>query len=84
MPHDKSSDSAKVTRARKFAMGKSARSLSRLQNPDDAEQGEDMTLSAQTLVVMDSPDDDYFEQLEEMGMEVPKRPAERNKGQRRT
>lgn len=80
MPHDKSSDSAKVTRARRF----SARSLSRLRNPDDAEQGEDMTLSAQTLVVMDSPDDDYFEQLEEMGMEVPKRPAERNKGQRRT
>lgn len=60
-------------RVRSFARSKSPQTLSILQNPDDAEQGEEsLTQRAETLVAIDSPDDVYVHHPEALGIKEKK------------
>lgn len=59
-------------RVKEFARAKRPETLSILQSPDDADQGEEsLTQEAETLVAIDSPDDYYVHQPETLGIEDP-------------
>lgn len=69
MSHDETWRRARE-RIRNFARSKSPYTLTRIQNPDDAEQEEGtLTQSVDTLVAIDNPDDVYVHQPESLGIE---------------